>query len=457
MCSSRLPEKQENVEGNFHLKEIILYNVEHNFYQSNGRQEKNPLRIPALTFDSKEKRRRKMALDSGTTAWLLISTALVMLMTPAVGFFYGGLVRKKNFISMIALSFIVFALVSIQWVILGYSLAFGGDIGGLIGNLQHFGLGGLDSGQGDTAYPPLLFVAFQLVFATVTMAIVTSGFAERVRLSAFVIFVLLWTTLVYDPLAHWAWGGGWTMGLGSLDFAGGTVVHISSGFAALAIALVIGKRAGFGQYTMEPHNIPMTLLGAGLLWFGWFGFNAGSALAANGLAANAFLVTNTSAAAGALAWLFASWIRGKPSSLGMVSGAIAGLVAITPAAGFVTVPASIAIGVAAGLLCYACMLWRIKRGLDESLDAWSIHGMGGLWGAIATGIFAAAAVNGFSGLIEGNVQQFVANAIGALAALVYAFVVTYILALVIDKVIGLRVSEEEEYVGLDLSQHGERV
>ncbi|HQE86310.1 MAG TPA: ammonium transporter [Methanolinea sp.] len=398
-----------------------------------------------------------MAIDSGTTAWLLISTALVMLMTPAVGFFYGGLVRRKNFISMVALSFIVFALVSIQWVILGYSLAFGGDIGGLIGNLQHFGLEGLDPGQGDTAYPPLLFVAFQLVFATVTMAIVTSGFAERVRLSAFVLFVLLWTTLVYDPLAHWAWGGGWTMGLGSLDFAGGTVVHISSGFAALAVALVIGKRAGFGQYTMEPHNIPMTLLGAGLLWFGWFGFNAGSALAANGLAANAFLVTNTSAAAGALSWLFASWIRGKPSSLGMVSGAIAGLVAITPAAGFVTVPASIVIGVAAGLLCYACMLWRINRGLDESLDAWSIHGMGGLWGAIATGVFAAAAVNGFSGLIEGNVQQFVANVIGALAALAYAFVVTYILAFVIDRVIGLRVSEEEEYVGLDLSQHGERV
>jgi len=398
-----------------------------------------------------------MSIDSGTTAWLLISTALVMLMTPAVGFFYGGLVRRKNFISMVALSFIVFDLVSIQWVILGYSLAFGGDIGGLIGNLQHFGLEGLDPGQGDTAYPPLLFVAFQLVFATVTMAIVTSGFAERVRLSAFILFVLLWTTLVYDPLAHWAWGGGWTMGLGSLDFAGGTVVHISSGLAALAVALVIGKRAGFGQYTMEPHNIPMTLLGAGLLWFGWFGFNAGSALAANGLAANAFLVTNTSAAAGALSWLFASWIRGKPSSLGMVSGAIAGLVAITPAAGFVTVPASIVIGVAAGLLCYACMLWRINRGLDESLDAWSIHGMGGLWGAIATGVFAAAAVNGFSGLIEGNVQQFVANVIGALAALAYAFVVTYILAFVIDRVIGLRVSEEEEYVGLDLSQHGERV
>jgi len=398
-----------------------------------------------------------MAFDSGTTAWLLISTALVMLMTPAVGFFYGGMVRRKNFITTIALAFVVFALVSIQWVILGYTLAFGGDIGGLIGNLQHIGLEGVGSDPGDAAYPPLLFVAFQLVFATVTMAIVTSGVAERIRLSAFIIFAFLWTTLVYDPLAHWAWGGGWAMTFGSLDFAGGTVVHISSGFAALAIALVIGKRAGFGEYTMEPYNIPMTLLGAALLWFGWFGFNAGSALAANSLAASAFLVTNTSAAAGALAWLFASWVRGKPSSLGMVSGAIAGLVAITPAAGYVTVPASIVIGLVAGLLCYTCMLWRIDRGLDESLDAWSIHGMGGLWGAIATGIFAAAAVNGYPGLIEGNVHQFIANAAGALAALAYSFVVTYILAFVIDKVIGLRVSEEEEYVGLDLSQHGERV
>lgn len=398
-----------------------------------------------------------MTIDSGTTAWLLISTALVMLMTPAVGFFYGGLVRRKNFISMVALSFIVFALVSIQWVILGYSLAFGEDVGGLIGNLKYIGLDGILPGSGDTSYPALLFVAFQLVFATVTMAIVTSGFAERVRLSAFVIFALLWTTIVYDPLAHWAWGGGWAMGFGSLDFAGGTVVHISSGFAALAVALVIGKRAGFGQYTMEPHNIPMTLLGAALLWFGWFGFNAGSALAADGLAANALLVTNTSAAAGALAWLFASWFRGKPSSLGMVSGAIAGLVAITPAAGFVTVPASIIIGATAGLLCYTCMLWRINKGLDESLDAWSIHGIGGLWGAVATGIFAAGAINGYSGLIEGNVHQFMVNSMGALAALAYAFIVTYILAFVIDRIIGLRVTEEEEYVGLDLSQHGERV
>ncbi len=398
-----------------------------------------------------------MTPDTGTTAWLLTATALVMLMTPGVGFFYGGLVRKKNFISMVALSFIVFALVSIQWVVLGYSLAFGQDLGGYIGNLQFLGLGGISTEAGSNGYPPLLFVAFQMVFATVAMAIVTSGFAERVKLSAFIVFALLWTTLVYDPLAHWAWGGGWAMASGSLDFAGGTVVHISSGFAALAVALVIGKRVGFGSYTMEPHNIPMTLLGAALLWFGWFGFNAGSALAANSLAATTFLATNTSAAAGALAWLAAAWVRGRPSSLGMVSGAIAGLVAVTPAAGYVTIPGSIVIGAAAGVLCYACMLWRIRKSLDESLDAWAIHGMGGLWGALATGIFAAAAVNGYSGLIEGNVHQFLVNAAGAMAALAYAFVVTYALAWAVDRAMGLRVSEEEEYVGLDLAQHGERV
>jgi len=397
-----------------------------------------------------------MTLDTGTTAWLLTATALVMLMTPGVGFFYGGLVRRKNFISMVALSFIVFALVSIQWVLFGYSLAFGGDIGGFIGNLDFAGLSGIGMEAGDAGYPPILFVAFQGVFAAIAMAIVTSGFAERVKLSAFILFALLWTTLVYDPLAHWAWGGGWASVFGSLDFAGGTVVHISSGFAALAVAMVIGKRSGFGQYTMEPHNIPMTLLGAALLWFGWFGFNAGSALAANGVAANAFMVTNISAAAGALAWLAASWYRGKPSSLGMVSGAVAGLVAITPAAGFVDVGASIAIGAIAGLICYGAMLFRLKKGLDESLDAWAVHGMGGLWGAFATGIFAVAAIGGYSGLIEGNVDQFIANAVGALAALVYAFVVTLALAYLVDKTIGLRVSEEEEYVGLDISQHGER-
>jgi Amt family ammonium transporter len=398
-----------------------------------------------------------MTLDTGTTAWLLTSAALVMLMIPGVGFFYGGLVRRKNFISMVALSFIVLALVSLQWVLFGYSLSFGADVGGFIGNLNFLGLSGIGMTAGDAGYPPLLFVVYQGMFAAITMAIVTSGFAERVKLSSFIIFALLWTTLVYDPLAHWAWGGGWTSALGSLDFAGGTVVHISSGFAALAVAMVIGKRSGFGEYSLEPHNIPMTLLGAALLWFGWFGFNAGSALAANGLAANAFLVTNTSAAAGALAWLAASWYRGKPSSLGMVSGAIAGLVAITPAAGYVNVGASIVIGAIAGLICYSAMLFRLKKGLDESLDAWAVHGMGGLWGAFATGIFAMVAINGYSGLMEGNVSQFFANAAGALSAVIYAFIVTLILAVLVDKTLGLRVTEEEEYVGLDISQHGERV
>ena len=403
-----------------------------------------------------------MAIDSGATAWILASTALVMLMTPAVGFFYGGLVRRKNFISMITLCFVAFALVSIQWVVVGYSLAFGNDptnsLNGFIGNLQYLGLNnvGMEPGPYSPAIPGLLYMVFQLVFATVTMAIVTSGIAERVKFSAYLVFALLWTTIVYDPLAHWVWGGGWAAQFGSLDFAGGTVVHISSGFAALALAIVIGKRVGFGKYALEPANIPLTILGAALLWFGWFGFNAGSAVAANGLAANAFVTTNTAAAAGAMAWLIVSWINGKPSSLGFVSGAIAGLVGITPAAGYVTPMAAILIGAIAGLLCYGMMLFRIRKGLDESLDAWAIHGMGGLWGALATGIFAAAAVNGASGLLEGNVHQFVANATGAFAALIYAFVVTYILAVAVDKTIGLRVSEEEEYVGLDISQHGER-
>jgi Amt family ammonium transporter len=385
-----------------------------------------------------------------------------MIMTPGVGFFYGGLVRRKNLISMITLSFVAFALVSIQWVLIGYSLAFGNDpsnsINGFIGNLQYLGLNnvGIDPGPYSTEIPGLLFMVFQLVFATVTMAIVTSGIAERVKFSAYLVFALLWTTIVYDPLAHWVWGGGWAAQFGALDFAGGTVVHISSGFAALALALVIGKRVGFGTYVMEPNNIPLTILGAALLWFGWFGFNAGSAVAANGLAATAFVTTNTAAAAGAMAWLLVSWLNGKPSSLGFVSGAVAGLVAITPGAGFVTPMAAILIGAIGGVLCYGIMLWRIRKGLDESLDAWAIHGMGGLWGALATGIFAVAAVNGASGLIEGNVNQFVANGAGAFAAVIYAFVVTYVLAVIIDRTIGLRVTEEEEYVGLDISQHGER-
>jgi Amt family ammonium transporter len=400
-----------------------------------------------------------MAIDTGATAWILASTALVMIMTPGVGLFYGGLVRRKNFISMITLSFVAFALVSIQWVLIGYSLAFGPDVGGFIGNLQNLGLNGvgMDPGPYSTAIPGLLYMVFQLVFATVTMAIVTSGFAERIKFSAYLVFALIWTTIVYDPLAHWVWGGGWAAQFGALDFAGGTVVHISSGFAALAIALVIGKRVGFGKYGLEPANIPWSILGAALLWFGWFGFNSGSAIAANGLAASAFVTTNTAAAAGALAWMLVSWAHGgKPSSLGFVSGGVVGLVAITPGAGYVTPMASIVIGAVAGVLCYSAMLFRQKKGFDESLDAWACHGVGGLWGALATGIFAAATVNGASGLLEGNVHQFVANATGAFAALIYAFVVTYVLAVIIDRTIGLRVTEEEEYVGLDISQHGER-
>ena len=398
-----------------------------------------------------------MVLDSGATAWVLAATCLVMLMTPGVGLFYGGLVRRKNVINIIALSFLAYAVVSIQWVLCGYSLAFGSDVSGIIGGLNYLGLAGV--GMDGKVIPDILFAGFQLVFAGLTLAIIISGVAERVKLGAFVVFGLLWTTLVYDVLAHWAWGGGWAAQLGALDFAGGTVVHISAGFGALAIAFVIGKRTGFKKVNMIPHNIPMTLLGAALLWFGWFGFNAGSALAANGIASNALMVTNTAAAAGALSWLAASSIHGKPSAVGMVSGAIAGLVAITPAAGYVDVWSSLVIGIVAGLLCYRCLLWRLEKGFDETLDAWAIHGMGGLWGAIATGIFCSPVVTGgaLSGLIYGNVNQFLINTGDAIIAVIFAFCATYILAKIVDKVMGLRVNEDEEYLGLDIAVHGERV
>lgn len=399
-----------------------------------------------------------MALDTGNTAWLLVATAMVMLMTPGVGLFYGGLVRSKTVVSMIGLSFLAFALASIQWTIFGYSLAFGPDVSGIVGGLDFLGLKGVGMEAAPFAgtIPHLLYMAFQLVFAAVTLAILTSAVAERVKLSSFIVFALLWTTLVYDPLAHWVWAGGWLAKLGALDFAGGTVVHISSGFSALALALVIGRRVGFGSYVMEPHNIPMAMIGAGLLWFGWFGFNAGSALTAEGLAANAFVVTNISASAGALSWLAASWIKGKPSALGMVSGAIAGLVAITPAAGYVDTVSAIAIGAIAGVICYTALLFRVGVGLDESLDAWAVHGMGGLWGAIATGIFATPAVNIYSGLLYGNPGQFTAQVIAAAVSVVYAFIVTYALARIVDATMGLRVSEDEEYVGLDIAIHGEK-
>jgi Amt family ammonium transporter len=380
-----------------------------------------------------------------------------MLMTPGVGFFYGGLVRRKNIISMIALSFISFAIISIQWVLYGYSLVFGPDMHGLIGGLNFIGLNGVGmTPAGNMTIPALAFMMFQLVFATVTLAILTSVFAERVKLSSFLVFGILWSTFVYDPIAHWLWGGGWLAQLGAVDFAGGAVVHISAGFSALAILLVIGKRVGFGRDIMEPSNIPIALMGAAMLWFGWFGFNGGSALAANGLAANAFVVTNTAAAAGAITWMFLSWRDGRPASLGIASGAIAGLAAITPAAGFVNPMAAIVIGIIAAMFCYIALLFRIRKGLDESCDCWSIHGVGGLWGVLATGIFATVAVNSYNGIIYGSLTLFKAQVIAVIACMAYSLVVTFILAKVVDMTIGLRVKEEEEYVGLDISQHGER-
>ena len=398
-----------------------------------------------------------MPINAGDTAWVLASTALVMLMTPGVGFFYGGLVRRKNIISMIALSFVSFAIISIQWVLYGYSLVFGPDMHGIIGGLNFIGLNGVGMAPaGSSTIPSLAFMMFQLVFATVTLAILTSVFAERVKLSSFIIFGILWSTLVYDPIAHWLWGGGWLAQLGAVDFAGGAVVHISAGFSALAVLLVIGKRVGFGRDLMEPSNIPIALIGAAMLWFGWFGFNGGSALAANGLAANAFVVTNTAAAAGALTWMFLSWRDGRPASLGIASGAIAGLAAITPAAGYVNPMAAIVIGIVAAVFCYIALLFRIRKNLDESCDCWSIHGVGGLWGVLATGIFATVAVNSYTGLIYGSFDLFKAQLIAVCASVIYSLVVTFILAKVVDMTIGLRVKEEEEYVGLDISQHGER-
>ncbi len=400
-------------------------------------------------------------IDTGDTAWVLASAALVMLMIPAVGLFYGGMVRKKNALSTIMFSFTILALISVQWVLFGYTLSFGPDVGGIIGNLDWLGLNGV--GQEPNAdyaatIPALAFMIFQAMFAIITVALISGAFVERIKFSAFMVFALLWATLVYDPIAHWVWGvGGWLRNMGALDFAGGTVVHVSSGVSALAIALVIGARKGFGKHSMEPHNIPMVVLGAVLLWFGWFGFNGGSAVASNGLAASAFVVTNTAAAASALMWTLLSWYYKRPSVLGTATGAVVGLVAITPASGFVTPLAAIIIGAVAAVFSYYAMLFRMKRNVDESLDVWACHGIGGTWGAIATGIFATTAVNAAgSGLIDGNAAQVVTQITAVAVTWVYAFVATFLLAKVIDATIGLRVRDEEEAVGLDISQHAEK-
>jgi Amt family ammonium transporter len=402
-------------------------------------------------------------IDSGDTAWVLVSSALVLLMTaPGLALFYGGMVRQKNALGTLMQSFIVLALISVQWVLWGYSLAFGPDKGGIIGGLEWVGLSGVGA-EPNADYaatiPHSAFMLFQMMFAVITPALITGAFAERKKFSTFLVFILLWATFVYDPLAHWVWGvGGWLKNLGALDFAGGTVVHISSGISALAAAIVIGKRKGYGHQPMPPHNLPFTVMGASLLWFGWFGFNAGSALAANGLAAHAFMTTNTATAAAVLGWMFTEWAsRGKPTVLGAASGAVAGLVAITPAAGFVTPMASIVIGAVAGVICYTACNLKSKLGYDDSLDVVGVHGVGGTWGALATGLFATTLVNeaGGDGLLYGNPKQLWIQLVAVLVTWILGFVMTAIILKVLDGTMGLRVTDEDEMAGLDLSQHSE--
>ena len=400
-------------------------------------------------------------MDTGDTAFMLIATALVMFMTPGLALFYGGLVRSKNVLGTIMHSFICLGLISITWVIFGYSLAFGPDINGFIGNFDWLLLKdvGLSTGPYSDTIPHLLFCAFQLMFAILTPALITGAFAERMKFSAFILFTILWNALVYLPICHWVWGGGWLGEMGALDFAGGTVIHINSGAAALVAAIVLGKRTGYGKESFHPHNLPMTVLGAGILWFGWFGFNAGSALAANETAVLAFFTTQVATGTAAVAWIMVERIlQGKPTTLGAASGALAGLVAITPAAGFVSPISAIIIGLGAGILCYLAVLMKNKLGYDDALDVVGIHGVGGLWGALATGLFASIAVNpdGANGLFFGNASQFGIQAVAAFAAIAYSMVLTYIILKIVGIVTGgLRVETEEEIQGLDLTQHSE--
>lgn len=413
--------------------------------------------LPAVPAMAEEGVAQAGAINAGDTAWVLTSSALVLAMTaPGLALFYGGMVRNKNVLGTMMHSFISLCLVSVVWVLWGYSLAFSADIGGIIGGLQWIGLAGIgDEVWPNTGIPHFAFMVFQLMFAVITVALITGACAERMKFGSFVVFAVLWSTFIYSPLAHWVWGGGWLMSLGALDFAGGTVVHISSGVAALACALVLGKRHGYGAEAMPPHNLPLTVVGASMLWFGWFGFNAGSALGANASAANAFVTTNTATATAALAWLAVEWgYRGKPTMLGAASGAVAGLVAITPAAGFVGPMSAIIIGIGAGAICYLGVFLKNKLGYDDALDVLGIHGIGGTWGAIATGLFAS--VGGGTGLFFGNPGQVVTQIIGVGATWVFSFVGTYILLKAVDFAIGLRVTKEDEVLGLDLSQHSER-
>ena len=401
-------------------------------------------------------------VDTGDTAFILVSAALVMLMTPALAFFYGGMVRGKNVLGTLMQSFIAVAIISVQWVLWGYALSFGADQGGFIGSLDWLGLRGVGA-EPNADYaatiPHQAFMIYQCMFAVITPALITGAIAERMKFKAYLVFIVLWATLVYDPIAHWVWAvGGYLRVMGALDFAGGTVVHISSGISALVAALVIGKRRGFPAQAMPPHNLPFTVLGAGILWFGWFGFNAGSALGAGGLGTSAFVATNTAAAAATIAWMLMDWfVKGKPTALGAASGAVAGLVAITPAAGFVTPLASIAIGALGGIVCFSAVSMRAKTGLDDSLDVFGVHGVGGTLGALLTGVFASTAINpaGFDGLLHGNPKQLGIQALAVLITWVYSAVVTFVLLKIINAVIGLRVSDDGEDAGLDVDQHGE--
>jgi len=402
------------------------------------------------------------AIDSGDTAWVLASSALVMLMTPGLALFYGGMVRRKNVLGTIMHSFVALGIITVQWVLFGYSLAFGPDLGHVIGNLDWIGLRGvgLDPNPDYAAtIPHQAYMIFQMMFAIITPALISGAIAERIKFSAYVVFMILWAFLVYDPLAHWVWGtGGWLKELGALDFAGGLVVHISSGVSALACALVLGRRKGYGIDLMAPHNLTLTVIGGCLLWFGWFGFNSGSAVASGALAASAFIVTHIATGTAALSWMVTEWAhRGKPTALGAVSGAVAGLVAITPASGFVGPLSSLVIGALAGAVCYGAVNLKPRFGYDDSLDVVGVHAVGGTLGALLTGFFASQLVNpgGSDGLFFGNPAQVGVQALSVLVAWIYSFAVTWVLLKLLDRVMGLRASEEDESLGLDLSQHGE--
>jgi Amt family ammonium transporter len=402
------------------------------------------------------------SVDTGDTAWMIISTALVMLMTPGLAFFYGGLVRRKNVLSIMMQCFILVGVISVQWVVFGYSLAFGPDHGGFIGDFSWLGLHGVGL-EPNAAYaatiPHQLFMVFQMMFAVITPALVIGAFAERMKFSAFLVFSLLWTTIVYDPMAHWVWGvGGWLRELGALDFAGGTVVHINAGMAALAAALVIGKRKGYPDIS-PPHNLPFAILGAALLWFGWFGFNAGSALSSGGLAVSAFIATHMAAAASAVAWAALEWItRKRPTALGVISGAVAGLVAVTPASGFVGPLGAMGIGALAGLVCYvSVVVVKGKLGYDDSLDAFGVHGVGGIVGALGTGLWASTVINpaGANGVFHGSGRLLLLQLAAIAVCAAYSFVLSWGLLKLVDKFIGLRVDPDHENIGLDLTQHRE--